>query len=153
MAAREEARQPQGVVIIRMKQCEGTKRMNYPVLFRWKGPIRQAWLCWRPALLACLLLATTAVPGLSAVETDLSRPNVDGTPTRVRVGLYLADLHEVSASDETFYADVVVQAEWLDPRLAGRWTNVHGAAMGDVWNPRLTLANQRSVSALFPERV
>jgi hypothetical protein len=127
--------------------------MNCPALCHRKGPIHYVWLAWGHALLACLLLATTAVPAFSAVETDLSRPNVDGAPTRVRVGLYLADLHEVSASDETFYADVVVQAEWLDPRLAGRWTNVHGAAMGDVWNPRLTLANQRSVSALFPERV
>lgn len=47
----------------------------------------------------------------------LSRPDAGGAPTTVRVGLYLADLLEISCSHQTVLADVVVQAGWLDPRL------------------------------------
>jgi hypothetical protein len=106
-----------------------------------------------PLLLACLLIAAVAAPGFSANEPDLSRPNASAGPTRVRIALSLADLHEVAGADQTFNADVVAIAEWMDPRLAGRWTSVHGLALVELWNPRLVLVNQRSVVQLFPERV
>ena len=105
------------------------------------------------ALLVCLLLGAIALPGLCAVEADLSRPNADAGPTSVRLSLFLADLHEVSGADQSFLADLVIQAEWLDPRLAGRWPGLHGVALDDVWNPRLQLLNQRGVTAMLPQRL
>jgi len=102
---------------------------------------------------ACLLIAAMAAPGFCQSEVDLSRPATSAGATRVRVALALADLHEVTGADQTFYADVIVMAEWMDPRLAGRFATVRGVPLVDVWNPRLTLVNQKSVSPMFPERV
>jgi len=100
----------------------------------------------------CLIVAGMAMP-VRAAEIDLSRPDASAGPTRVRIAISLADLHEVTGADQTFHADVVLVAEWQDPRLAGRWTSVHGVPLVDVWNPRLALVNQKSVVQLFPERV
>ena len=126
--------------------------MNRQTLGSQKDWSRRARLVRGAALLACLLLGAPAA-GLCAVEADLSRPDADGAPTSVHVDLYLADLSQISGSDQSFLADVVVQAEWLDPRLAGRWAGVHGVALDDVWNPRLQLVNQRGVTASFPQRL
>ena len=73
-----------------------------------------------PWLLAAFWLAAAARPGRGATETDLSRPGAGGPPTPVLVNIYLADLHEVSGADQTFLADVVLQAEWQDPRRLDR---------------------------------
>jgi hypothetical protein len=100
-----------------------------------------------------LLCALYSIPALGQAEIDLSRPAVGATPTRVHVGFYLADLNEVSGGDQTLMADVVVQAEWEDPRLAGRWSSVHSAALDAVWNPSLQLLNPRGVSPYFAQRV
>ncbi|MDQ0390268.1 hypothetical protein [Labrys monachus] len=105
------------------------------------------------ALLAFLLLAAGAGPAFSQPEPFLSRPTSGETPTKVAVGFYLADIFEISAPDQTMLADVVIQAEWEDPRLAGRWSAVHSAALDEVWNPNLQLVNQRGVSMLLPQRV
>ncbi len=104
-----------------------------------------------PFVLLVLLLGAAA-PGL-ALDADLSRPGADTVPTPVHVGLYLADFSEVSGSEQTFLADIIVRAEWQDPRLAGRWAGLHGAALEEVWNPRLQLVNQRGVTAALPQRV
>jgi hypothetical protein len=63
------------------------------------------------------------------------------------------DLHEVSGADQTFHADVVVEAEWMDSRLASRSSGVRTLPLVDVWSPRLSLLNQKSVVQLFPDRV
>jgi hypothetical protein len=98
--------------------------------------------------LACILLGSATAPGFCQV--DVARPNAGEAATRVRLNIYLADLSEVSGASQTFVADVVVAAEWMDPRLAGRWPGVHKAAMGDIWNPNLQLVNQRSVATSLP---
>jgi hypothetical protein len=104
-------------------------------------------------LVACIFLGMAAAPGYCSDDNNLSRPPTGEGPTKVSVGIYLADLFEISASDQSFLADVVVRAEWLDARLAGRWTGVHGIALVDVWNPNLQLLNQRAVKATLPLRV
>src|SRR5215831_20370839 len=102
---------------------------------------------------AVLLILLFTSPAFSAEVLDLSRPNADAGPTQVQITMFLADLHEVAGAEQTFNADVVVNAEWLDSRFAGRWPTVHGVPLADIWNPRLSLLNQRSVAQLFPERV
>jgi hypothetical protein len=104
------------------------------------------------ALLVCILVAAMASPANGAEGPELTRPD-EAVPTQVRISFYLADLHEIAGADQTFHADVVVEAEWMDPRLAGRWTSVHTMPLVEVWNPHLTLINQKSVVQLFPERV
>jgi hypothetical protein len=106
----------------------------------------------RWAAVGGLLAGLAAAPASAALEADLTRPDSDA-PTRVELGLYLADLYEISGPDQTFLADVVLRAEWLDPRLAGRWPGLHGVGLDEIWNPRLQVVNQRGVSATLPQRV
>lgn len=126
--------------------------MNFPALRYKRDRICRTSL-GKIMLLAGLLLGTGATAVYGAVESDLSRPDSVGTPTPVNVSLYLADLYEISGADQAILADVVLQAEWMDPRLAGRWPTLHGVALDEVWNPRLQLVNQRGVTASLPQRV
>lgn len=103
-------------------------------------------------LLIPTLLSGMAAPARGVTETDLARPD-GGVATPVQVELYVADVQDVSASDQTFLADVVMRAEWQDPRLAGRWPTLHGVDLDAVWHPRLTLVNQRGTSPSLPQRV
>jgi hypothetical protein len=124
----------------------------------WRPPARRNDLIrcaglGRPAVLACILLILAAAPELAAQEFDLSRPNAGGTPTRVLVALYLVDLHEITGAEQVFLADVGLRAEWVDPRLAGKWAGLHGMNLDDVWHPRLTIWNQRGATASLPQRV
>lgn len=107
----------------------------------------------RPWLCACFLLGSWAVSGAHAAEADLSRPGANGTPTPVRLGLYLADLFEISGAEQTVLADVVLLAEWRDPRLASSEPGLRGMDLDDIWNPRLQFVNQRGVNATLPQRV
>src|SRR5512146_1306279 len=109
---------------------------------------RTAWCVSRVAAAVLCVSSTTF-----GADQDVSRPNAAGPPTIVRVGLYLADLHEVSASDETFLADVILQADWLDSRLAAHGAGVGIRPLDDVWNPRLQVVNQRNATPLLPQRV
>ena len=115
--------------------------------------LQRPWKIVAPAILCVLSLALVSVPAFSQSETDLSRPSIGGAPTQVRLGFYLADLNEISGGDQTLFADVVIQAEWEDPRLAGRWDAVHNLALDAVWNPNLQLLNPRGISPYFPQRV
>jgi hypothetical protein len=99
---------------------------------------------------AALLCACASAFGAGQ---DVSRPDAGGPPTLVHVGLYLADLHEVSAADQTFLADVILQADWRDPRLATHAAGIVVRPLDDVWNPRLQIVNQRAASPLLPQRV
>jgi hypothetical protein len=83
----------------------------------------------------------------------MSRPNAGAGPTPVKIYLYLVDVFEVSGSDQAFNADVVLNAEWRDPSLAGKWKTVQSMKMEDVWEPRLQVVNQRGTNALLPQRV
>jgi len=106
-----------------------------------------------PILVASALLVALIAPAWCVAATNISRPNAEGGPTPVNVYLYVADVFEVSGSEQAFNADVVLVAEWRDPSLAGRWTAVHSENMEDVWEPRLQLVNQRGANALLPQRV
>lgn len=106
---------------------------------------------WR--ILACgLLLGFTAAGARADDDADLSRPD-DGRPTPVHLGLYLVDLYDIVGSDQAFLGDVVLKAEWRDPRLAKEGSGVRGMALNEVWNPRLQLANARGATATLPQRV
>ena len=118
----------------------------------WTGIARQAKL-GMPFLFAAALLVCWVAPAWCATDMTLSRPNAGAGPIPVNVYLYLVDVFEVSGSDQAFSADVVLIAEWRDPKLAGRWTAIQTAKLEDVWEPRLQVVNQRGASTLLPQRV
>lgn len=104
-------------------------------------------------LLAFALLACLIEPAWGVSSIAMSRPNAGAGPTPVNVYIYVVDVFDVSGSDQAFSADVVLVAEWRDPSLAGKWTEIQSAKLEDVWEPRLQLVNQRGASALLPQRV
>lgn len=108
----------------------------------------------RAPLLVLLACAALAAPAPGGAATDMSRPGAGGPPTPVAVNLYLADLYEISGTDQTFLADVVLMAQWTDPRLAGNWPGPRGADLDEIWNPRLQVVNERGITSTFlPQRV
>ena len=104
-------------------------------------------------LLAFALLVCVIGPAWCATDMAVSQPNAGAGPTPVNVYLYVVDVFDVSGSDQTFNADVVLIAEWRDPKLAGKGTAIRSAKLEDVWEPRLQLVNQRGGNAMLPQRV
>jgi hypothetical protein len=49
---------------------------------------------------------------------DAGMPNPPASPTVVKVGVFLADILDLNEVNETFQAELIVMAEWVDPRLA-----------------------------------
>ena len=110
---------------------------------------------------ALLLLTATALPFTftAAAETDPCavtksetrvRPDPDGEPIRVEVGVFLIDIVDVDELKESFKVDLVLSLFWRDPRLSAE---VRGEAMddctlglGDIWDPDVHPVNQRGVT-------
>lgn len=117
---------------------------------------RSVWPC---ALF--LIWATLAVPALSvaaetsdpcAVPKSLTRirPDSDGSPIPVRVGVLLIDLVDVDELQESFKVDFLLSLSWRDPRLAAdaRGGPMDDCVIGltDIWNPDVHPVNQRGMS-------
>ena len=49
---------------------------------------------------------------------DAGMPNPPSSPTEVKLGIFLADIVDMDELEETFQAELIVIAEWKDPRLA-----------------------------------
>ena len=72
---------------------------------------------------------------------------------KVSIGLYLADLVEVSGSNHSFMADVIMVVSWKDTTLTGLSNNTRTKNLVDIWHPELLIVNQRNVKKSLPERV
>ncbi|MBC2594657.1 hypothetical protein H5P28_10335 [Ruficoccus amylovorans] len=72
--------------------------------------------------LACLACAVFTLVGLSSAqaqrEVEPGMPNPPNSPTEVKVGIFLADIINLDELNETFEAELILTAEWNDPRLA-----------------------------------
>jgi len=88
-----------------------------------------------------------AAPNL---QTDI-RPNADGPPTRVSVGIFMADLTGVSDPDQTLTGDFGVVQTWTDPRL----DHLAGCeiSLDDVWSPGLVFFNSGRLFTSRPREV
>ncbi len=53
-----------------------------------------------------------------AQATDAGMPNPPGSPTEVKLGVFLADIIDMDEVEEAFQAELILIAEWKDPRLA-----------------------------------
>lgn len=111
----------------------------------------------RVLLAGCLLavaLAANAQSGATAGDLTGSRPNAGGEPEAVSVRIGLLDITEINDREQVFTADLFVEVQWQDPRLA-----VDGDTDGElrtfpldkIWHPRLTIVNNRGLSLMLPE--
>ena len=73
---------------------------------------------WRvlPAWLAGLIFLLAGPGNGRAIEPGM--PNPPASPTVVTVGVFLANLLDLDEVTETFQVELIVVAEWDDPRLA-----------------------------------
>jgi hypothetical protein len=71
-----------------------------------------------PRLIRCLVLFTLLGLAKQAVAIDAGMPNPPASPTIVKVGIFLVDIVNLDEVNETFQAELIIGAEWMDPRLA-----------------------------------
>ena len=69
-------------------------------------------------LLPLVAIGQTREDFASAQDELVARPDPDGTPTEISVGLYFLDVAQIDDVAQDFGADVVIRAAWTDPRLA-----------------------------------
>lgn len=82
------------------------------------------------------------------------RPDAEGTPTEVFIGLYFLDVAHIDDVAQEFAADVVVQALWTDPRLADPGAPpTRVLPLSEIWDPEVGFLNRRAVDLILPETV
>ena len=89
-----------------------------------------------------------------ALTSDIvgERPIIDGTATKVKVGIYVSDIMRIDDNQQTFTANVRLSARWIDPRLADQNSNeVRKIELRDIWNPLLLIINQENTRESFEE--
>jgi len=153
--------------------------------FSWLGRYERPWLradnrcssMFRrsaPALAVLVLSAVglTAQDGASDLEREvnprsglacpaaasysLTRPDPEGTPTPVAVGIFFQDIAQLNDVDQTMDADVYVVVRWRDERLvdASRGTGAAECRVPDgaLWMPALEPENLRARQVFYAPR-
>jgi len=107
---------------------------------------------WRAAALvaACLLLPLSGAVAEDAAETCSvtgvrtdERPDPAGVPTRVTLGVLVADLISVDDVDQAMKVDLISVLRWNDPRLAA-YAGC-SVAKSSVWFPRFEILNSNQL--------
>lgn len=82
-----------------------------------------------------------------------SRPDPDGVPTKVYVGIYIQDIMEIDDKGQTFKADFWGVVRWHDPRLAVEDSSgsipVRTFTQEDIWTPYMYILNGRNLSTYY----
>ncbi len=73
-----------------------------------------------------------------------TRPDSEGVPTRVSVGLYVLDIARIKDVEQSFTATFALRVQWKDPRLAALAHCKFG--LDEVWNPRVRIINRGDLS-------
>ena len=132
----------------------------------WRQAMGSLTTCLIRAFVAGLVLSLAPLAALAEGSTprcDLGnydpaqRPDPEGTPTEVGVGVYVLQVDRVDNVDQSFRLDTFIRLSWRDPRLAA----VVAAAgvsscrfpLADVWEPRIILFNRREADFLLSDVV
>ena len=79
------------------------------------------------------------------------RPNIDGGPTLVKVGMFIDDIPIINSADQTFYATVSLSIRWNDPRLKTDVDQIRKFKRGEIWDPLARIVNIRDVTEEIEE--
>ena len=78
-----------------------------------------------------------------------SRPDPDGVPTKVYVGIYIQDVMEINDVGQTFEADFWAVVRWRDPRLAVEDSSgsppIRTFTEEEIWWPYMYILNGRDL--------
>jgi hypothetical protein len=79
------------------------------------------------------------------------RPDADGPPTEVSVGIRMIDLLEIDDVNQTLKVDIAIVRSWTDQRLA----QLAGCEIlvDDVWFPELVIVNSGRLFERWPREV
>jgi hypothetical protein len=85
----------------------------------------------------------------------LSRPDPEGTPTKVSIAIYIIDLMAVDDLRQTFTADFFALVSWKDPRLAlDPGDEPHAPRIfeaDEIWHPQLMIINERNLDSYYDD--
>jgi hypothetical protein len=86
-----------------------------------------------------------------------TRPDPEGIPTKVAVGIYIIDVAGVDDVRQTFTADFYFTLRWRDARLS---TEARGRSLAEcslrpaeIWHPLVDIFNQRNVKKYLEDVV
>ena len=113
--------------------------------------------------LLCLVFLAVAVRAMVIPENiqgqdDLSqaristfnRPDPEGVPTKVYVGMFIFDLISIDDVSQSFVADFWGILRWKDPRLAisnpSGTQKLRNFGFEEIWHPMAIIINQRNLS-------
>jgi hypothetical protein len=115
-----------------------------------KNSFRCGWLA------LALLTGIADAPGVAAADKPgdftATRPDAEGKPTRVSIGVFVVDIPEIDDAKQTFKADFYVKISWKDPRLASSEGD-RSIPLNKVWHPPFQILNRRNLDLLLPEVV
>ncbi len=84
-----------------------------------------------------------------ALASDVvgERPDPEGTPTQVKVGMFISDIMRIDDNKQHFTANIRITARWVDPRLADPTASeIRKIRIDEIWNPILRLLNEENVA-------
>lgn len=110
-------------------------------------------------ILIVLTIATAIMivipPGAGAdtckvpMEYTFTRPDPDGTTTKVAVGLYLIDISDIDDVKQSFTADIYGTLSWHDSRLSEKMlgSSLEKCTIGlkEIWHPHGEIINQLKI--------
>ncbi len=110
-----------------------------------------------PVVAEITTVDTTTAPSTLLGADTIMRPDLEDVPTKVSVGIYVYDLAKVSDVDTTFTVDFFLLLKWHDSRLASSSQASPGVyrqfKLGEVWDPHVTVINERNLSRRFRDIV
>jgi len=107
-----------------------------------------------PFPVACLFSLWVQFARGSEAPALIDRPNTDSGPTQISTLIWVVDINGIDSARQSFTADIVVVLRWKDPRLAHSGSGVVRYSLDQVWNPRVSIANETSsVSHRLPDTV
>jgi len=80
-----------------------------------------------------------------------TRPDPEGIPTKVHIGLYIIDIESIDNIRQNFTADFVMVMKWVDPRISAPVGT--RLKLKEVWNPDVILYNLREADMKMEEVV
>lgn len=91
-------------------------------------------------------------PGIAA-----TRPDPQGSITRVLVGVYVLDIASINDATQSFTVDFILGLRWKDPRLVDKSLGVSVAhcklGLGDVWHPAVLFLHHADLSHQWADTV
>ncbi|MGI9533933.1 MAG: hypothetical protein ACR2NW_03190 [Thermodesulfobacteriota bacterium] len=98
-----------------------------------------------------IVLLFNSIPSIG-YAIDTSRPGPDNIPTEVKIRLYVLDVDEITDAQQSFKANIFIQAEWKDQRLvqSNKTTKYN---LNEIWNPNLQILNRQKTFKSLPDIV